>query len=342
MKIAIGYKEFDKEKSWGGGLKFATNLKNFLNEKEHKVVNDLKDNDIDIILITDPRPKSASASFNHFDVEKYIQEKPETKVLLRINECDERKGTKNVNYFINQASKVCDHLIFLSEWLKKTHSINKNSSVILNGADKNIFKNYENSKKNKKLKIVTHHWSSNYNKGFKYYYYLDRLLKNEKFSNFFSFSYIGNLPKNSQFKNTEIYKPLNGKELAKKLSEHDIYLTASINEPGGNHQNEGLNCGLPVLFINSGCMPEYCNDYGEQFFDFQSFEDKLFLIHKNYDEYKNKCKNYPYNSEFTCKEYYKLFKYILSENTKNSKKGKKKFYTFTDKLKFFLNKFFNI
>ena len=35
-----------------------------------------------------------------------------------------------------------------------------------------------------------------------------------------------------------------------------------MNEPGGNHQNEAINCGLPVLYKDSGCMKEYCDGFG--------------------------------------------------------------------------------
>ena len=59
-----------------------------------------------------------------------------------------------------------------------------------------------------------------------------------------------------------VFTPKHDKELADIIKENNIYLTASLIEPGGNHQNEGLNCGLPVLYLNSGCMEEYCKGYG--------------------------------------------------------------------------------
>ena len=45
------------------------------------------------------------------------------------------------------------------------------------------------------------------------------------------FTYIGNPPKDVNFKNTKIIKPLYGKKLAKQLSECHAYITGSLNEP---------------------------------------------------------------------------------------------------------------
>ena len=30
----------------------------------------------------------------------------------------------------------------------------------------------------------------------------------------------------------------------------------------GNHQNEAINCGLPILYLNSGCMKDIVKDMG--------------------------------------------------------------------------------
>ena len=66
MKISIGTKI--KEGPWGGGNLFAINLKKYLEQKGHTVVNNLKDNDIDLILITEPRKTSESSTFTHVEV----------------------------------------------------------------------------------------------------------------------------------------------------------------------------------------------------------------------------------------------------------------------------------
>ena len=45
---------------------------NFLEDKGHVVINNLGDDDIDIILITEPRRTSESSAFTHVDVLNYL------------------------------------------------------------------------------------------------------------------------------------------------------------------------------------------------------------------------------------------------------------------------------
>lgn len=322
MKISIGFKF--KNKAWGGGNQFVKNISNYLIKKNHKVIYNLNSDDIDIILLMDPRPESESASFNHFNVQNYLKRKPDTLVIHRINECDERKNTNHVNHFIKQASKITDHRIFISRWLQTIHSINKNKeTVILNGANRKIFKNYKNKIKNKKINLVTHHWSTHEMKGMKYYIYLDRLLQKSFFSKNFSFSYIGKLPKKHKFKSTKIYKPKYGAELARTISKHNVYITASKNEPGGNHQNEGLNCGLPVIYIKSGCMEEYCKSFGYGFCNENQLQKCLLKIKKNYKLYYIKTKLYNFNSSLTCKKYLETFEKLIRNKNNVIKKRSK-------------------
>ena len=75
-------------------------------------------------------------------------------------------------------------------------------------------------------------------KGFDVYQKLDKLLKDKINRKKYRFTYIGNLPKNFYFSNTKYIKPLSGQKLAKELSKHHVYLTASINEPAGMHHIE--------------------------------------------------------------------------------------------------------
>ena len=96
MKISIGTKI--KDGPWGGGNLFAINLKNYLEKNNHEVVFNLEDDDIDLILLTEPRRTSESSSFTHIDILKYRQFiKSDVIVVHRINECDERNKTNFVN-----------------------------------------------------------------------------------------------------------------------------------------------------------------------------------------------------------------------------------------------------
>ena len=267
MKISIGSKIIDGP--FGGGNEFLKNLINFLNKKGHTVINHLNDLDIDIILLTNPLISSETSSFNSYDIEFYLKfYNSQAIVFQRFNECDERKGTQNINKKLNKFNQVVDINLFVSNWLKNIFNgyelSKKKSYVVMGGPNKNIFNNKNKTYWNKKakIKLVTHHWSDNLRKGYLDYKQLDSFLNSERYNNLFEFTFIGNKPKDIKFNNINIIKPLEGEKLANELKKHDVYITASENEPSGNHHMEGALCGLPILFKDSGSTSEYCNDYG--------------------------------------------------------------------------------
>jgi len=319
MKVSIGSKIV--QGPWGGGNLFAINLSNYLLSQGHSVIYDLTDPDIDLILLTDPRSRGESSStFNHIDIEQYRKYiNPRVAVIQRINECDERKNTNNINSFYMNASNVADHVVFVSTWLRNIYlqlgMSPKKSSVILAGANSEVFNptNAQTYTKDSKVKLVTHHWSSHSNKGFDIYKKIDDLLSNSEWSNKVEFTYIGNLPSNFNFKHTKVIEPLAGVDLANEIKKNHIYITASINEPSGNHHIEAAQCGLPILYKESGGIPEYCKNFGISFSD--DFEIKLDEIIRNYNILKTKMPHYPFNSAKMCKDFLELFETEL-EKTK--------------------------
>ena len=320
MKISIGTRI--KDGPWGGGNLFAINLKKFLEKKGHKVIHNLDDEDIDIILMTEPRKTSESSAFTQIDVRNYLNYiKNDAIVVHRFNECDERKGTNYVNKYLINANQYSDQNVFVSNWLKNLFLEqglkNLNNTVIYAGADSQVFNNtnYNLWNQESKMRIVTHHWGSNWNKGFGIYSKIDELLENSYWKNKIEFTYIGNLPKNFSFKNTKHIEPLSGLKLAEEIKKSYVYLTASINEPSGNHHIEAAQCGLPVMYIDSGGTPEYCKGYGHIFTE-DNFEDELNNFISRYFELVENMKNYPFSSEKMCQEYESLFEKLLNDKDK--------------------------
>ena len=312
MKISIGTNI--KDGPWGGGNLFAINLRNYLIKQGHNVVHNLKDEDIDIILITEPRKTSESSAFTHIEVLDYLSYvKSDTLVVHRFNECDERKNTNYVNKYLINANKVADHTIFVSDWLKQLY-VNQgltrdNLDVIYAGADENIFNRNNHIKWDSvgPIKLVTHHWGANWNKGFDFYLILDELIGKAEWKNKIEFTYIGNIPQKANFKNSSIIKPLSGTSLADEIKKNHIYITGSINEPSGNHHIEASQCGLPVLYINSGGIPEYCNNYGVMFNNKEDFEEKLLNLIENYSTFSKKLESYPFSASKMSLDYSNLF-----------------------------------
>ena len=106
-----------------------------------------------------------------------------------------------------------------------------------------------------------------------------------------------------------------------------------------------MQCGLPVLYINSGGIPEYCNGFGEVF-DNKNLEEKLNFFINNYFDYFKNMSSYKNNSEIMCKEYYDLFCKLdrLQDKPKSNYDTKNKFiflleYYFSKTSLYFLKSF---
>lgn len=291
--------------SFGGGNFFVKNLSNYLKSKNFNVIYELEPN-IDIIFIIDPR-KNKSNNFKYQQIIEYKEKFPKVKIIHRVNENDiKREKSINIEPLLIETMKISDIVIFVSKWLQNyfidKYKLKINSKFIINGCDRKIFyPNKKNKFDKKKIKIVTHHFSSNYLKGFHIYNKIDKLLDKEKN---LEFTFIGNYNQDFKPKNIKIIEPCNGEKLANKLRDCDIYLTATQYEPGAMHYLEGISCGLPILFCtNGGGTKEVCMKYGEEFNDIKSFQEKLNKIKNNYMEYYNKI-NYEYlGKDRCCQEY---------------------------------------
>ena len=315
MKIAIGFQI--KNNSWGGGNQFAISLVEAAKSKGHLITYNLDDRDIDIILFTDPRAYNDGVNFDSAEIINYLLFKNKYALVVhRINECDERKNTFHMNNFLRWSNYCADHTVFISSWLKKLNIYQRStpSSVILNGASAKFFKRYSNNDWDQKsrLKIVTHHWSPNYMKGFDVYKEIDNLLLDTYWERKIEFTYIGNLPNNFNFKKANHISPMHGKALGRELSKHHIYLSASINEPAGMHHIEGILCGLPIVYRESGALPEYCKKYGISF-ENEKFLPALKKMFSRYDQYKKIIGNYPNNSNSMSNEYLNLFNFLIDK-----------------------------
>lgn len=315
MKVAIGTRL--RQGPWGGGNQFAASLTRYLQARGAEVSHELDRADLDIILLTEPRRSSATSAFNDVDILAYLSRvNPRALVVHRVNECDERKGTRVVNRRLAIANRCADQTVFVSTWLRNVleqHGTRFVRPVVIrNGADRAAFRPrgvmWNGSSP---LKLVTHHWSNHWLKGFDIYARLDDLLGRPEYASRFSFTYIGRLPEGFQFRNTTVVPPLAGTELAGALAEHHVYLTASQNEPGGMHNVEGALCGLPLLYRRSGSVQEYSDGFGVSF-DEASFQDALEAIRREYPVHKARMAEYPLDAERMGAAYLALFEDLLA------------------------------
>jgi hypothetical protein len=126
------------------------------------------------------------------------------------------------------------------------------------------------------------------------------------------FTYIGNLPRGFVFDKAQYQPPMSGMKLAEAIRGNHVYVTASQNEPGSNHQNEGACCGLPLLYRDSGSLPEYCDGYGV-IYRKDNLEEKLVEMMDSYDDLVRRMNAYPHTSSRTNTAYLQHFLGLLDQ-----------------------------
>ena len=288
---------------WGGGNLLITALYDILPSHGISLCENISSN-TDAVLMIDPRPGNTGISINEISAFKhYFSNK---KIIHRVNECDARKNTDWMDNLLCECSKITDHTVFVSNWMKEYHFKNgwhcKDSSIIYNGVNSEHFK--PRSKiNNGKVNIVTHHWANNRMKGFDIYEKIDNFVSN---NDNFTFTYIGR--ELGTFKNTNTVSPLFGKDLGEKLSMYDVYISGSRFDPGPNHILESLACEIPTyVYCDGGGAVEFA---GESHV-FSSIEE-LFKILEAKSYVKN---NFNIGSWEQCVvEYLEVIKKVTDEN----------------------------
>lgn len=314
MKVAINQRIQDGP--WGGGNRFASALVRALQARGDRVIFDLEQADIDLVLLVDPRPRNPLVTFTPGQLlRRLLAGGCRAVVVHRINECDERKGTRGMNRRLKAANLLADHTVFIGSWLRDLDlwQADGESSVILNGADNSVFhppaaRPFDPSRK---IRLVTHHWGGHRNKGFDVYSRLCALMDEPRWQGILEFTYVGNLPDGVTLPGARILAAQDGDALADELRRHDIYVTASLNEPAGMHHIEGALCGLPLLFRNSGALPEYCRGFGEMFEGAGDVEAALERLLAAHGDYQERLRNYPHTSARMTGEYLALFDRLL-------------------------------
>lgn len=256
--------------SWGGANQWTSQLTRYLKNAGYRVRHDLC-GEVDCIVMTHAG-LSEETSFLHREVAEYKRAHPGVPCIQRINDNDIRKGTDKMDAMLAEAGRVADHTVFVSGWLRDYHAgkwfdASRPHSVIMPGADPSVFHPFGNRPPlaGQPWRVVTHHWSDNWSKGFDAYAKVDEAVAAGRLSGF-ELRVIGRWPKDLSWKSARTFTPASGPKLAAMLRECHLYITASRHEPGAMHPVEGAQCGLPVVFSeDSGGTASQCAPFGVRF-----------------------------------------------------------------------------
>ena len=197
-------------------------------------------------------------------------------------------------------AKFASITVFQSRWsLEQNLSLGYmpvNPVIICNASDPEIF--HEPGRipfsRDRKIRLISTSWSSNPGKGFAMYRHTeDRLDWNR-----FEYTFVGNSP--IRFSRIRHVPPVPSRSLAELLRSHDLFITASRNDPCSNSLIEALSCGLPALYVNDGGHPELVKEGG---LSFQSEDDVLMQLDRLVDRYEQyqKCVIAPRMEDVACR-----------------------------------------
>ncbi len=200
--------------SWGGANQWTSQLTKYLRYCGYEVRHDLR-RPVDAIVMTHTG-LSAGTSFGADEVEAY-KKKRAVPCIHRINDNDIRKGTNEMDAFLSKSSRVADHTVFVSEWLRDHHAAKwfdraRPHSVIEPGADPAVFHPLGNKawSGGEAFRIVTHHWSDNWSKGFDVYRDIDDAIASGTVQNC-ELCIVGRWPKDLIWKTARTFGPASGR-----------------------------------------------------------------------------------------------------------------------------------
>lgn len=163
----------------------------------------------------------------------------------------------------------------------------KNPVVIMNAADPEIFHPHGRIEfsQNRKTRLIASSWSDNVNKGAAVYQWLDEHLDWERFE----MTFVGRSP--VTFKNIRMMEPVASDRMAELFRGHDIYLTASRNDPCSNSLIEALTCGMPAVYLKSGGHPEIVGGAGAGFDSAEELPGVLEQVTSAYEAFQSRISN---------------------------------------------------
>ncbi len=186
---------------------------------------------------------------------------------------------------VNQ--KFANKTIFQSRYsLEKHFELGmefKKPVVIMNAADPEIFhrQGRVSLSRDRKVRLIASSWSDNVNKGASVYQWLDEHLDLD----LFEFTFVGRSP--VVFKNIRMIPAVDSYRMADLFRSHDIYLTASRNDPCSNSLIEALTCGLPAVYLKSGGHPEIVRQAGAGFDSAEEIPGLLSQVADGYDAFQS-------------------------------------------------------
>ncbi len=276
FKVALWHKFFAPP--YGGGNQFMLALRDALRRRGVTVVENQLRNDVDVYLLNSI----------HFDMERFLEfsHKHRLRAVHRID-----GPIHLIRGFDREKDELCFELnkrFATATVLQSTWTYQRIAEmgyqpikpvIVRNAVNSEIFHRHGRLAfdASRKIRLIATSWSNNARKGGPIYKWLEERLD----WNRFEFTFVGN--PSVSFERIRTIPPVPSAALARILRQHDIYITASQNDPCSNALIEALACGLPVLYRNDGGHPELVGYGGLPFSDEEEIVPQLERLAANYE-----------------------------------------------------------
>ena len=158
-------------------------------------------------------------------------------------------------------NRLTDHTVFQTEYCRSSFAehcgvVPKSWRVIKNAVDPEVFfPNSDSPNRDGQFRLVAVSWSSNPLKGFATIAEVSRLPGVE-------LTFVGNWCPDVDPANVRLTGVMESKELAEVMRSCHALIHAGWNEACSNVIIEGMACGLPVIYRDSGGNRELAGEYG--------------------------------------------------------------------------------
>jgi glycosyltransferase involved in cell wall biosynthesis len=266
---------------YGGGNQFMLALRKALATRDMDVrENELRDG-IDAYILNSI----------HFDVDRFM----EFSLKHRLNVIHRIDGPIHlIRGFDREKDELCFQLnerfasatVLQSAWTyQRIIDMGYNPvspTIIHNAVDPDIFhpRGRRAFDRDRKVRLISTSWSNNPRKGGPTYKWIEDHLDWERFE----YTFVGNA--SEKFSHIQHIPPVSSDELAEILRDHDIYITASRNDPCSNALIEAMACGLPALYLNDGGHPELVGSGGLAFHDEEEILPQLERLVEHYESFQ--------------------------------------------------------
>lgn len=280
-KLTIGLWHSFFKPPYGGGNQFMLALRKALTKRELDVrENELRDG-IDAYVLNSI----------HFDVDRFM----EFSLRHRLNVIHRIDGPIHlIRGYDREKDELCFQLnqqfasatVLQSAWTYQRiveMGYNPVSPMIIhNAVDSDIFhaRGRTPFDRERKVRLISTSWSNNPRKGGPTYRWIEKHLDWDRFE----YTFVGNA--SESFERIRHIPPVSSDELAEILRNHDIYITASRNDPCSNALIEAMACGLPALYLNDGGHPELVGSGGLPFDDEKEILTKIESLVEHYESFQ--------------------------------------------------------